>query len=197
MALDLQDAFILATSNEAWIGLCRAFAFFNQPLRQSAPKMKKLLILLAILALAIGGSMPVYAAPKTPAPDATPSPATPTPTPEKSRPFPFHGDVSAVDPGARTFIVRNKDGRERVFHVGENAKPTKDGWSGEFSAITVGSFATGTCTKTGNQRFEIATLHIGTKSVKKASPSPKASATPKPTATPAPKGPATPTPKTS
>jgi hypothetical protein len=186
MALDLQPAFILATSDEAWIGRCCAFAFFNQTLRQSAPKMKKPLILLAIFALALGGSMPVSAAPKTPSPDATPSPATPTPAPEKSRPFPFHGDVAAVDSAAKTFTVKNKDGRERVFHVGENAKPTKDGWSGEFSAITVGSFATGTCTKTGNQRFEIATLHIGTKSVKKASPAPKAAATPKPTTTPKP-----------
>jgi hypothetical protein len=153
--------------------------------------MKKLLTLLAISVFAFGFSMRVCAAPKpsssdAPSPTATPTPAA-TPAPDKSRPFPFHGDVSAVDSTAKTFTLKNKvGGSDRVFHVGENVKPAKEGWSGEFSSITVGIFATGTCTKTGDRRFEVATLHIGTKPVKKATPTAKPNATPKAMVTPKP-----------
>jgi hypothetical protein len=150
--------------------------------------MKKLLTLLTISALAVGVPVPASAATKTTSSD-TPTPAsTPpaAPTPDKSRPFPFHGDVTAVDSTAKTFTCKSKGGNERVFHVGENAKPTKEGWGGEFSSIIVGAYATGTCTKTGDRKFEVATLHIGTKPVKKATPAPKAATTPKPTSTPNP-----------
>ena len=149
--------------------------------------MKKLFTFLTISALALSVSMAASATPKPSASD-TPAPAaTPSPTPEKAHPFPFHGEVAAADSTAKTFTVKSKDGRERVFHVGDNAKPTtKDGWSGDFGSITVGAYATGTCTKTGNQKFEIISLHIGTKPVKKTTPTPKPTATPKPSATPKP-----------
>jgi hypothetical protein len=151
--------------------------------------MKNTLTLLTIPALFFSVPMLASAASK-PAPSETPSPAAtpaPLPTPDKSHPFPFHGDVAAVDSTAKTFTVKSKaGGSERVFHVGENAKPAKEGWSGDFAAITVGAYATGTCTKTGAGKFEVATLHIGAKPVKKATPAPKASPTPKPAATPRP-----------
>jgi hypothetical protein len=148
--------------------------------------MKYLLALLTISALALGAPMLASAAPKPAASDATPPAATPAAAPDKPNTFPFHGDVTAVDATAKTFTCKSKGGSERVFHVGENAKPTKEGWSGDFSTITVGAYATGTCTKTGDRKFEVATLHIGTKPVKKATPSPKPTVTPKPTATPKP-----------
>ena len=155
--------------------------------------MKKLFSVLALAALACSAPTLALAAPKkTPTPSPTPAAATPTPVPastpdpKSARPFPYHGDIDTVDALAKTFTFKSKEGNVRVFHVGDTAKVTKvskDGPAADFSIVTVGGYAAGTCTKVGDRRYEIVTLHVGPKPVKKA--------------TPAPKGPATPTPKTS
>ena len=116
-------------------------------------------------------------------PAATPAPAGATPAPEQkeTRPFPYHGDVSTVDAAAKIFTMKSKEGNVRTFHVGETAKVTKvskDGPAADFSIVTVGSYAAGTCTKAGDRKYEVVTLHIGPKPAKKEKASAAASKTP-------------------
>jgi hypothetical protein len=88
-----------------------------------------------------------------------------------------------VDAETKTFTFKSKEGNVRTFHVGDTSKLTKvskDGPAGDFSMITVGAYAAGTCTKAGDRKYENVTLHVGPK------PAPKVKA-PKATATPAPK----------
>jgi hypothetical protein len=152
--------------------------------------MKKLLSLLTLTALACAApTLTLAAAKKTPTPApaaATPAPApASTPDPKSARPFPYHGDVDTVDASAKTFTFKSKEGNVRVFHVGDTAKVTKvskDGPAADFNIVTVGAYAAGTCTKTGDRKYEIVTLHVGPKPAKKekavpakATPTPKAS----------------------
>jgi len=154
--------------------------------------MNKLFSLLTLAALACAAPTLALAAKKatpTPAPTAaTPAPApASTPEPKSARPFPYHGDVDTVDASAKTFTFKSKEGNVRTFHVGETAKVTKvskDGPTADFSIVKVGAYAAGTCTKSGDRKYEIVTLHVGPKPAKKEK------------ATPEPKGPATPAPKT-
>jgi hypothetical protein len=148
--------------------------------------MKKLLSLLTLAALACSVPTLTFAAKKT---TPTPAPSTPasapsaTPEAKSAKPFPYHGDVATVDAEAKTFTFKSKEGNVRTFHVGDTAKLTKvskDGPAGDFSMITVGAYAAGTCTKTGDRKYEIVTLHVGPK------PAPKVKA-PKTTPAPAPK----------
>jgi len=149
--------------------------------------MKKLLALLTIPALALAIPTVSSAASKkaTPTPAAaTPAPAGATPEPKEAKPFPYHGDVATVDASAKTFTFKSKEGNVRTFHVGDTAKITKgdkNGPAADFSIVTVGAYAAGTCTKTGAHEYEVVTLHVGEK------PAPKSKATPATKATPAPK----------
>ena len=151
--------------------------------------MKKLLALLTIPALALALAIPASAASKktpagTPA-AATPAPATPAASGKSS---PYYGDVDTVDAAAKTFTFKSKKGNVRTFHVTEATKITKDSKDGpaaDFSIVTVGAYAAGSCKKTADDQYDVVTLHVGAK------PAPKTKATPAPkatTATPAPKG---------
>jgi hypothetical protein len=146
--------------------------------------MKKLFSLLTLAALACAAPTLALAAKKKP--DATPAAATPAPaaTPEPSgKPFPYHGDVDTVDASGKTFTFKSKEGNVRTFHVGDTAKVTKvskDGPAADFSIVTVGAYAAGTCTKTGDRKYEVVTLHVGPKPAKKEKATPAAKATPAP-----------------
>ena len=157
--------------------------------------MKKLLSLLTIPALALAlPSLALGASKKppaaTPAPTTTPASATPAPEQKETRPFPYHAEIATVDAASKTFTFKSKEGNVRTFHVGDSAKVTKgskDGPAADFSIVTVGGYAAGTCTKTGDHKYEVVTLHVGPKPPKKekTTPAPRTPATS--SATPAPK----------
>jgi hypothetical protein len=141
--------------------------------------MKKLFSLLTLAALACAAPTVASAAAA-----ATPAPAS-SPAPKSVRPFPYYGDVDTVEASARTFTFKSKKGNVRTFHVGKTAKITKDSKDGpaaDFSIVTVGAYAAGSCTKDGEGKYEVVTLHVGPKPAKKekATPDPKGSATPAP-----------------
>jgi hypothetical protein len=146
--------------------------------------MKKLLSLLTLAALACSVPTLAFAAKKT---TPTPAPSTPAPaaapsaTPAAKKAAPYYGDVATVDASAKTFTFKSQKGNVRTFHVGSTTKITKDSKDGpaaDFSIVTVGAYAAGTCHKTGDNQYDVVTLHVGPK------PAPKPKA---PKATPAPK----------
>ena len=156
--------------------------------------MKKLLSLLTIPALACAMPPLAQAAAKKPpadAPSATPAPpTTPAPEQKEKRPFPFHDNVMSVDAAAKTFTMKSKEGNIRTFHVGDAAKVTKnskDGPSADFSIVTVGAYAGGTCAKIGDHKYEVVTLFVRPRLLKKekAAAAAKAPTVPESSATPA------------
>lgn len=131
--------------------------------------MKKLLTLTIVAAF--GLPLCSFAADKKPAAaaPAAPAPAAAAPAAAKSdKPFPYHGDVAAVDATAKTFTFKNKDGKERVFSVTDKTEIEKDGAKADFAAITVGAYAAGQCTKSAEGKFDATSVKIGPKPAKKA-----------------------------
>ena len=135
--------------------------------------MKKLLTL--TLVAAFGLPLSSFAADKKPA--AAQAPAAEVKKPDAApakeeakagKPFPYHGDVAAVDATAKTFSFKNKDGKERVFSVTDKTEIEKDGAKADFAAITVGAYAAGQCTKSAEGKFDATSVKIGPKPAKKA-----------------------------
>lgn len=148
--------------------------------------MKKLLSILTVSAIALSLPAGSFAAEKKAkpaaeaAPDAAKKPAEkPAAKPEAAaekvagepkdptKPISYYGDVAAVDATAKTFTFKNKDGKERIFSVGAEAKITKDGQPSDFSAITVGAYATGSYKKAADGKLDVLKVNIGPKPAKK------------------------------
>jgi hypothetical protein len=155
-------------------------AVIHQPQKQERKTtMKKLITIMSVTAFAL--TLPIGAgaaekkekaaekpAAEKPA-DAAKKPADAKPAEAKdpSRPLPYRGDVAAVDASAKTFTFKNKDGTERVFHVGADTKISKDDKPADFAAITVGAYATGSYKKGADGKLEAGSVKIGPKPEKK------------------------------
>ncbi len=114
---------------------------------------KKFILSLSLLAaLAFSAPTMTYAAPKKEKPAAAA---------DETRPIPYHGSVSAVDAGAKTFTIKGKQ-KDRVFTVTDKTTITKDGAAAEFAAITVGEEIRGQATKSGDN-WEAVKVMLGAK----------------------------------
>jgi hypothetical protein len=152
--------------------------------RKKTTTMKKLIAIMSVTAFAL--TLPIgagaaekkdKAAAEKPAaekpadaakkPAEKPADAKPAEAKDPSRPLPYRGDVAAVDATAKTFTFKNKDGKERVFQVGADTKITKEDKPADFSAITVGAYATGSYKKGADGKLEVASVKIGPKPEKK------------------------------
>lgn len=86
-----------------------------------------------------------------------------------ARALPYHGDVAAVDAATRTFTFKNKDGKERVFRVSDTTAIMAGGAKADFSAITMGAYATGQYSKAADGKLEAISVKIAPKPEKKES----------------------------
>lgn len=77
----------------------------------------------------------------------------------KSKPVPFHGKISALDPKARTITVG-----KRLFHTTAETKFIKAGKSAAFEDAQVGDEIGGQYRPTAEGKLEAASIRIGPKS---------------------------------
>ena len=119
-------------------------------------------------------------------PHATASPIT-SPGKQTTRPFPFHGMISAVDQNAKTFTIAGKK-TSRVFKVTDKTTITKGGNTAGMQDITENEEASGSYYKDADGSLEAKMVKLGPMSAsekgkegaKKKSASPAASATASP-----------------
>lgn len=128
--------------------------------------------LLALLALAVFAA-PTFAADKKEA-KASDKPAAEKPegagapvekkAADATRLLPFQGKVAAVDAAAKTFTIKNKDGRENVFAISEKTKIEKaDGTAGAIDDIKADEVVRGTRTKAGEGKWDAVKVMLGAK----------------------------------
>lgn len=140
---------------------------------------KELFTLISTAVLAFG--LPAHSrgaeAPASPAAPAAPAKAAEaadgeeadSPQAGPTRALPYHGDVAAVDAASRTFTFKNKDGKERVFRVSDTTSIMAGGAKADFSAITMGAYATGQYSKAADGKLEAISVKIAPKPEKKES----------------------------
>src|SRR5438105_11954459 len=142
------------------------------------------LVSLAICFPLIAQTMPKKALSASASSIATPSP-TPTASSAKqsSRPFPFHGMVSAVDQKGKTFTITGKE-KPRAFKVTGKTTITKGAQAATIKDISENQEVSGSYWKNPDGSFEAKIVKLGpmeqAKTVTAAPPSasPKASASP-------------------
>src|SRR5438034_4947312 len=94
-----------------------------------------------------------------------------------TRPFPFHGMISAVDQNAKTFTIAGKN-QSRTFKVTDKTSVTKAGKTASMMDITENEEASGSYWKNADGSLEAKMVKLGPIGIKKAknSPAPAASA---------------------
>jgi len=106
---------------------------------------------------------------KAPSEKVAEKPADQTKPAEKqataSKPLPYQGEVAAVDTTARTFIIKNRVGKEHTFAITEKTVITKTDGAGAGTAddVKVGEFVRGSRLKTGDAKWDALTVTIGRK----------------------------------
>jgi hypothetical protein len=128
----------------------------------------RFLLTLSVLGgLLFSAPAPSFAADKKPAEKKA---AAETPATEAtSKPIPFHGKVTAVDPAAKTFSIKGKE-KDRVFHFTDKSSVVgKDGQPADLAAIPVGEEVRGSAVKTGDD-WEARKVTIGAKDAAPAKP---------------------------
>jgi len=140
----------------------------------------------------IAQTMPKKALSASASPNAIPSPApTASSAKQSSRPFPFHGMVSAVDQKGKTFTITGKE-KPRAFKVTDKTTITKGAQAATIKDISENQEVSGSYWKNPDGSFEAKIVKLGpmekAKTVTAASPgaSPKASTSPKLSASPNP-----------
>jgi hypothetical protein len=131
----------------------------------------KLITTIAIFALTALAS-PSYAAqkkktsekkPAEPAKAADPAKSDESQKPVASKPIPYQGNVGSVDATAKTFTLKNKDGKEHVYTVTEKTQITSNEAPATFDDIKVGEIVRGTRLKLGDAKWEAVKVMIGAK----------------------------------
>lgn len=122
-------------------------------------------LLTAALALSLTGAL--QAAEKKAAATPAPAPTENAPNPgaakkaDPNRPLPFHGKVSAVDPGGKSFSLKGTT-KDRVFQVTEKTNISKDGKPAKLASLTVGEEVTGSAKKS-EETWTAVSVYIGGK----------------------------------
>ena len=103
-----------------------------------------------------------------PATTASPEKATePVKSTEKKaaapRTLPYQGKVAALDPAAKTFVVKNREGKEHIFFVTEKTVITKDEAPATFEEIKLDEFVRGTRLKIADGKWDAVKVMIGPK----------------------------------
>ena len=141
--------------------------------------MKKLLSLAALAALLLSLSTATYAAKKssatpagTPAPSATPAEAAPS-----GKAIPMYSEVSSIDTAGKSWIHKNKSGKEVKFVVTDKTDIKNNGAAAKFDDIKVGDWVSGSRVKKSDTEYEVVKItKFGAKTEKAEKP---AKATPK------------------
>ena len=113
-------------------------------------------------------------------PSASSSPAASaaaSPAKQGTRPFPFHGMISAVDQNANTFTIAGKK-QSHVFKVTDKTSITKAGKTATMTDITENEEASGAYWKNPDGTLEAKMVKLGPMSAKKAKSSPAPGASP-------------------
>ena len=117
--------------------------------------MKKLLSLAALAALLLSLPTATYAAKKSSAtPAGTPAPsATPEATSGKS--IPMYSEVSSIDTAGKSWIHKNKSGKEVKFVVTDKTDIKNNGAAAKFDDIKVGDWVSGSRVKKSDTEYEV------------------------------------------
>ncbi len=129
-------------------------------------KIKSLLTLGLVSAVALGLPASTMAAPKKEKPAAgEKTDKADAGAATASKPIPYHGKVAAVDAAAKTFTIKGKQ-KDRVFAVTDKTVITKDGAPADLSALAAGEEVQGSATKTGDN-WEALKVTVGAKAAAK------------------------------
>lgn len=146
------------------------------------PKLTTLIAAVMALALCTPGhavekKKTEKAAPEKAAPEKTAEKATTEKPAEKGgdqtkavekkvaapKPLPYQGDIASIDPTAKSFVVKNKQGKAHVFTITDKTVITKADGAGTFDDIKVGEYVRGSRLKTGDAQWDALTVTIGQK----------------------------------
>jgi len=123
---------------------------------------------ICVIALAVCSPLSISAKEKkseaSPAASASPSASAPV----SSRAFPFHGMISAVDPGAKTFTIAGKE-TSRLFKVTDKTTVTKDGNPATMADIAEKDEVRGSYWKNADGSLEAKAVKLGAKTEKEKS----------------------------
>jgi hypothetical protein len=92
-------------------------------------------------------------------PKTAASPAA-SPAKQSTRPFPFHGMISAVDQNAKTFTITGKK-ESRVFKITDKTSISKNGKAATMKDITENEEASGSYWKNADGTLEAKTVKLG------------------------------------
>jgi hypothetical protein len=131
-------------------------------------------------------TMPKKALSASASPNAIPSPApTPSSAKQSTRPFPFHGMVSAVDQKDKTFTITGTE-KPRAFKVTDKTTITKGAQAATIKDISENQEVSGSYWKNPDGSFEAKIVKLGPTEKAKTSASASPTASPKPSASPKP-----------
>jgi hypothetical protein len=77
--------------------------------------------------------------------------------------LPYQGEIAALDPVAKTFIIKNRQGKEHTFTITDATVITKPEGPGSFDDVKVGEFVRGSRLKTGEGKWDALSVVIGKK----------------------------------
>jgi hypothetical protein len=130
-------------------------------------------LLVAILSCGVAAPAFAVETKKKPAAEkpAATKPADPAPvaaldakTPAKPKLLPYQGEVDAVDTTAKTFVLKNKDGKAHTFAVSDQTQIMHgDASPAQFDEIKIGEWVRGSRVKTGEAKWDAVKVTIGKK----------------------------------
>lgn len=137
---------------------------------------KQLLATLLVTLVSCGIAIPAFAV------EAKKKPATEKPAAKSTEPapaaaskdakssatkpklLPYQGEVDAVDTSAKTFVLKNKDGKAHTFSVTDQTQIIHgDASPAQFDEIKVGEWVRGSRIKTGEAKWDAVKVTIGKK----------------------------------
>ena len=125
---------------------CLAAAALCAPVSASAKSKKK----------AAPGASPSPSATASASPAAEASPSAE----KEARAIPYHGTISAVDAGAKTFTITGKV-KSRVFKITDKSVLTKAGAPATMQDVTVGELVRGSYLKQADGSMETKSVKLG------------------------------------
>lgn len=77
--------------------------------------------------------------------------------------IPYRGDISAIDAGAKTFTIKGKKSKERIFAITPTTKLLKDGNPAAWEDLKVGEAVRGSAVKKSEGQYEAMSVKMGAK----------------------------------
>jgi hypothetical protein len=118
--------------------------------------MMKSFSMAALVALLLSLPTATYAAKKSsPAPAATPAPSATPAEATSGKHIPMYSEVTTIDTAGKSWVHKNKDGKEVKFVVTDKTEIKNNGAAAKFDEIKVGDWVAGSRVKKSDTEYEV------------------------------------------